>query len=316
MKNFSWLLNRDVLAAICATPLLLSTASAFADEMPAAEAVTAVPAAEAPKEPVPDWTYTFNLGLYSEYMFRGVSLTDGPAIQGGFDIGHSSGFYAGTWWSNLDPYYNGQVDRVDADPTAAPPVDFAPARKGNHIESDWYLGYAHTFENGLGVNFLGNYYVYVEGRNIGTGSTKDTENSFEASVAISYKFLTYTYYRVLTDYYGADATLDDFTAIKDGNTKGADYHELKVNYTLPIGDLNFMTKVGYQNTRHILGDQGDFAIGLNRNFSFPSAGKPIEGFNAGAYYTHTFDVQNQGFYTSNGRDVNQDSIWFYLKRTW
>ena len=310
MKNYSRLLNRSILAAICATPLMLASASAFADEVPAA-AVAAAPAAESAKEPTPDWTYTFNLGLYSEYMFRGVSLSDGPAIQGGFDIGHSSGFYAGTWWSNLDPYFNGQVDRVDADPTAIPPVDYAPARKGNHLETDWYVGYAHTFESGLGLNFLGNYYVYPEGHNIGTGKTKDTENTFEASVAISYKFLTYTYYRALTDYYGADNRNG-----KDGDTKGADYHELKVNYTLPIGDLNFMTKVAYQNTRHIVGDQGDFAIGLNRNFSLPSAGKPIEGFNAGGYYTHTFDVQDENYYTSNGRDVNEDKLWFYVKRTW
>ena len=313
MKNFSWLLNRNVLGALCATPLLLASASAFADEMPAAEAAPAVAAAPAaPAEPAPPFTLTFNVGLYSEYMFRGVSLSDGPALQGGIDLGHSSGFYVGTWWSNLDPYYNGKVDRVDADPTALPdPIEFSPARKGNRIESDWYAGYAHTFENGLGVNFLGNYYWYIEGHNIGTGKTKDTENSFEASVALSYKFLTYTYYRVLTDYYGADNKNG-----RDGDTKGADYHELKVNYTLPIGDLNFMTKVGYQNTRHIAGDQGDFAIGLNRNFSLPSAGKPIEGFNAGAYYTHTFAVENEDYYVSDGRDVNQDSIWFFVKRTW
>jgi uncharacterized protein (TIGR02001 family) len=304
MKTISWLLNRQVLSALCAAPILLS-ATAYADEMPAPEAAPAVAAAaEAPKEPVPDWTYTFNVGLYSEYIFRGVSLSDGPAVQGGFDIAHSSGFYAGTWWSNLDPYYNGKVD-------AAPPE---PARKGNHLESDWYAGYAHTFENGIGVNFLGNYYAYLEGRNIGTGKTKDTENSFEASVAVSYKFLTYTYYRVLTDYYGADNRNG-----RDGDTKGADYNELKINYTLPIADLNFMTKVGYQNVRHVDADQGDFAIGLNRNFSIPSAGKPIEGFNAGAYYTRTFAVANESFYTTfsrDARDVNQDTIWFYVKRTW
>lgn len=289
MKTISWLLNRQVLSALCAAPILLS-ATAYADEAAVPAAVeAAAPAAEAPKEPAPDFTLSFNLGLYSEYMFRGVSLSDGPAIQGGIDLGHSSGFYLGTWWSNIDKDYNG----------------------GNHLETDWYAGYAHTFENGLGVNFLGNYYWYIEGHNIGTGKTKDTENSFEASVALSYKFLTYTYYRVLTDYYGADNKNG-----RDGDTKGADYHELKVNYTLPIGDLNFMTKVGYQNTRHIAGDQGDFAIGLNRNFSLPSAGKPIEGFNAGAYYTHTFAVENEDYYVSDGRDVNQDSIWFFVKRTW
>ena len=35
-------------------------------------------------------------------MFRGISQTAGkPAVQGGFDVGHSSGFYLGTWASNV-----------------------------------------------------------------------------------------------------------------------------------------------------------------------------------------------------------------------
>ena len=281
-------LNRQLLAALCATPLLLGASLAFADEgAPATEA--APEAAAAPAEPASPWSLSFNLGLYSEYMFRGVSLSDGPALQGGIDLGHSSGFYVGTWWSNLDKTYN----------------------SGNHLETDWYFGWAHTFDNGFGVNFLGNYYAYPEGHQVGTGSSKDTENSFEASVALSYKWFTYTYYRVLTDYYGADNKNG-----KDGDTKGADYQELKFNYKLPIGDLNFMTKVGYQNTRHLTGDQGDFAIGLNRDFSLPTGGKPLEGFNAGAYYTNTFDVEDESFYTANDRDLNRATIWFYLKRTW
>ena len=48
-------------------------------------------------------TFSANVALASEYRFRGVALTDGEiAIQGGFDLGHSSGFYVGTWASNLD----------------------------------------------------------------------------------------------------------------------------------------------------------------------------------------------------------------------
>lgn len=40
--------------------------------------------------------------LASDYRFRGVSQTDeGMAIQGGFTIKHASGFYVGTWGSNL-----------------------------------------------------------------------------------------------------------------------------------------------------------------------------------------------------------------------
>jgi len=38
-------------------------------------------------------TLTANVGLYSQYVFRGLTQTnEDPAIQGGFDYAHSSGF--------------------------------------------------------------------------------------------------------------------------------------------------------------------------------------------------------------------------------
>ena len=49
----------------------------------------------------PEHTLTGNVGLFSEYIFRGIAQTAGkPALQGGFDYGHASGFYLGTWASN------------------------------------------------------------------------------------------------------------------------------------------------------------------------------------------------------------------------
>lgn len=276
MNSLAWIKNRHMVSALCAAPILFSCAYASAEEAApvAVEAVVAAPA-----EPAPPYTLSFNLGLYSNYMFRGVALSDGPAVQGGIDWAHSSGFYLGTWFSNIDK-------------------EFAV---GNHLEVDLYGGYAHTFENGVGVNFLGNYYWYPDNEKA-AGKSIDT---FEVSAAISYKFLTYTYYNALTDYYGAR------------DSKNADYHELKVNQKLPIGDLNFMAKVGYQNTRNLTGDQGDYAIGLNRDFSLPGAGKPLEGFNVGAIFTDTFNVEDESFYISaNGRDVNERKLTFYVKRTW
>jgi len=44
---------------------------------------------------------TANVALTSDYVFRGISLSDnGPAIQGGFDW-NSQQFYAGVWASNV-----------------------------------------------------------------------------------------------------------------------------------------------------------------------------------------------------------------------
>ncbi len=48
-------------------------------------------------------SFSANVALTTEYRFRGVDLSGGEiAIQGGFDVSHSSGFYVGTWASSLD----------------------------------------------------------------------------------------------------------------------------------------------------------------------------------------------------------------------
>jgi len=47
--------------------------------------------------------FAANVTLASEYIFRGVSLTDeDPAIQGSLDWSHDSGFYLGAWASNIE----------------------------------------------------------------------------------------------------------------------------------------------------------------------------------------------------------------------
>jgi uncharacterized protein (TIGR02001 family) len=302
-----------MLAALCATPLLFNATISLADEAPKEEMATpaaeaAPAAAEAAKEPASPHTLTFNLGLYSEYMFRGVSLSDGPALQGGVDYAHSSGFYAGTWWSNIDKYNAGK------DATGA-----VPYSDGNKLETDWYIGWAKTFESGFGVNFLGNYYYYPNREDSFSASNKGhKQDTLELSAALSYKWLTYTFYYIPTDYYGLNRTDKNFNEIKtNGDTEGATYNELKFNYTLPVADLNFLAKVGYQHTPGLQGSQADVAIGLSRNFSIPSASKPIEGFSAGAYYTDTFHVKNELYYVSTeGRDLNNERLWFFVKRTW
>ena len=268
MNKLNWMINRYVLSALCAAPLLLNGAYALAEEAAPAATVAVVPA-----EPAPPYTLSFNLGLYSNYMFRGVDTAAGPALQGGVDWAHSSGLYAGTWFSTIDP-------QVSA---------------GNHQEIDLYGGYAHTFDSGVGVNFMGNYYWYPDHNK--EGGLTHTYDSFEASAGVSYKFLTYTYYNMLTRNYGAV------------DSKNAEYHELKAAYKLPVGDLNLLAKVGYANAHQSPdADQGDFSIGLSRDFALPGAGKPIEGFSAGGYYTNTFD--------SAPTDNNGKTLTFYIKRTW
>ncbi len=66
-----------------------------------------------------------NVAMLNDYRFRGVSLNDENfALQGGFDYAHDSGFYVGTWASNISEFggaeieqdiyagYGGQIDSI------------------------------------------------------------------------------------------------------------------------------------------------------------------------------------------------------------
>lgn len=81
-------------------------------------AQTPAPAAAAPVSP-----FSFNVGVVTDYRFRGISQTrHKPAVQGGVDFAHASGIYLGLWASTI---------RVLKD---------IPGGKGS-IEVDLYGGY-------------------------------------------------------------------------------------------------------------------------------------------------------------------------------
>ncbi|MGC2165225.1 MAG: TorF family putative porin, partial [Gallionella sp.] len=76
-------------------------------------------------------TFTGNVGFTTDYTFRGISQNyRSPAVQGGFDYAHSSGFYAGTWASNVsgNQYTN------------------------TSMEWDWYAGYNGKVNDDLAYN--------------------------------------------------------------------------------------------------------------------------------------------------------------------
>jgi uncharacterized protein (TIGR02001 family) len=106
-------------SAASAVALIAGLASpALAGETQEADAATVSETEEAPVtlraiEPIaldtassaedePEFTISGSATLTSDYRFRGVSQSDeGMAVQGGFTISHASGFYVGTWGSNL-----------------------------------------------------------------------------------------------------------------------------------------------------------------------------------------------------------------------
>jgi uncharacterized protein (TIGR02001 family) len=52
-----------------------------------------------------------NVAIGSDYPFRGVSQTDrDPTIQGGFDVAFESGFYVGTWGSNVSGFVDTSME--------------------------------------------------------------------------------------------------------------------------------------------------------------------------------------------------------------
>jgi uncharacterized protein (TIGR02001 family) len=56
----------------------------------------------APAAPTPEHTFTPKVSVYSEYEYRGISQTsEKPALQFNLDYAHSSGFYLGTFLTNI-----------------------------------------------------------------------------------------------------------------------------------------------------------------------------------------------------------------------
>lgn len=65
-------------------------------------ALSAIPASAQDAEPPKAFTVSGTVALVSDYRFRGVSQTNEDfAVQGGLTLAHESGFYIGTWGSNL-----------------------------------------------------------------------------------------------------------------------------------------------------------------------------------------------------------------------
>lgn len=159
----------------------------------------------------PVHTFTGNLGLASQYRYRGIAQTDGkPALQGGFDYTHVSGLYAGTWASNV-----GWLSDADA-------------RIANSLEWDVYGGYRRsTGDLGYDAGWL--YYGYPGRYPAGFNSP----NTFELYLAANWKTLTLKYSHALTDLFG-------FV-----DSRGAGYLDLAGSVDLG-GGIAFVAHLGRQ----------------------------------------------------------------------
>src|SRR5690606_23263293 len=52
--------------------------------------------------PDSEFSLSANMALTTQYRFRGIMQSNNkPAVQGGFDVSHSSGLYLGNWNSSI-----------------------------------------------------------------------------------------------------------------------------------------------------------------------------------------------------------------------
>ena len=195
--------------------------------------------------PLAEHTLTGNLGLFSSYRFRGIDQTFGkPALQGGFDYAHSSGFYAGNWNSN---------------------VSSGAGFPDGNIEMDFYGGYKASFGDfGLDVGGIMYYYPGSEAKVLGIKADSGAVTNEELYIGASWKFISLKYSYSLDDYFSLRGW--DATGTGTGkSTKGTSYLDLSANYDLGdgwginahIGSLNL--KNGYK------GDYTDWKLGVSKD---------------------------------------------------
>ncbi len=192
-------------------------------------------------------TFTANVTLASEYIYRGIGQTNRkPALQGGFDYSHASGLYAGVWGSNVSWLSDGRSD------------------VSSSLEIDLYGGYKNTFAGGdwnydvgvLRYNYPGTY---------PSGYTK--ADTTELYGAIGWKWLTLKYSHVVSSHIfgftGANGT---------DNTRGSGYLELNAAYDLGDG-WGVLGHVGHQKIKN--NDDAsytDYKVGVTKDVGFGTVG--------------------------------------------
>ncbi|MFH1871630.1 MAG: TorF family putative porin [Pseudomonadota bacterium] len=167
--------------------------------------------------PASPHTFTGNVGLVSNYVFRGISQSAAkPAIQGGFDYSHASGLYAGTWASNV----NWVADNYGAAglPSAS-----------NSVEIDVYGGYRGTVTGDIGFD-LGLITYNYPGTNTTVGGTFIKPDSTEVYGALSWKWLTVKYSHSTTALFG----WNKFGGTVNDKTDGSGY--LEINGAFDLGN--------------------------------------------------------------------------------
>jgi uncharacterized protein (TIGR02001 family) len=189
------------------------------------------------KAPEPDYAVSYNVGVVSEYRYRGISQSrKNPALQFGADLAHKSGFYAGTWGSTIDWIKDSSTPGV--------------AEAKGPVELDVYAGYkgaindAVTFDvGGLQYWYPGNSYKNITGSNA---------NTFELYGAVTVSVVTLKYSHSLTDLFGTP------------DSKGSGYIDLSAAFDLGNG-FSLVPHIGQQRIRNV-GNYSDYSLTLAKDW--------------------------------------------------
>jgi uncharacterized protein (TIGR02001 family) len=245
-----------------------------------------VPAMAADAAPAP--AVTANVGLVTNYLYRGISQTGAkPAIQGGFDYAHASGFYAGVWGSSISWLSDAYTASANAN---APAAANAGANNAG-LELDTYFGFKNSFatDYSYDVGFL----RYNYPGEYAPGATKGDTN--EIYGLIGWKWVTLKYSQSLGDTFGMS------------NASGTSYIDLSASYPIPDTGVTLGAHYGKQTYKGSTADTLD-AAGTSPTYSDYklSVSKDFSGYAVGLAYSSTNATKGVGqFYNVLGKDLGK-----------
>lgn len=190
-------------------------------------------AAFAQTTPEPDYTLSYNVGVVSDYRYRGISQSARrPALQGGIDFAHKSGLYVGTWASTIQWI-----------------KDSPPASRGS-VEIDIYGGYKGAITDALGFDVGVLQYWYP--RNDFDRVSGEKADTTEVYGALSWGPATIKYSHALTDLFGT------------ANSDDSKYLDLSATFDLGSG-FSVVPHVGWQRIENF-GTYRDYSVTLAKDF--------------------------------------------------
>lgn len=191
-----------------------------------------------------------NVTVVNDYRYRGISQSNfKPAIQGGFDYAHESGFYIGNWNSSISWI-------SDAATTGGFNVS-AP------VEMDFYAGYKKELIGEGFASDLGVLQYYYPTSGLPSGATNP--NTTEIYAAQNYTFGPLTgfvkFSYAVTNIFGFS------------NSSGSYYPDLTANYDTGVWGLSVNAHVGYQKIagQNVIAgvptaSYTDWKLGLTKDF--------------------------------------------------